>query len=66
MNWTDIEDVAEALDEKHPDFDIMSVRFTKLKQMVLELDDFDGVPDRCNERILEAIQATWIEIREEE
>jgi FeS assembly protein IscX len=66
MNWTDIEDIAEALENNYPGFDIISVRFTKLKQMVLELEGFDGDPDKCNERVLEAIQANWIEIREEQ
>jgi len=28
---------------------------------VQELDDFDDDPKRCGERILEAIQAAWIE-----
>lgn len=29
--------------------------------MVLALEDFDDDPDRCGEKILEAIQAAWIE-----
>jgi FeS assembly protein IscX len=65
MNWTDIEDIAEALQKRHPSFDILSVRFTVLKTMVMELDGFKGDPDKCNERVLEAIQGGWIELREE-
>jgi FeS assembly protein IscX len=28
---------------------------------VQELDGFDDAPERCGEKILEAIQAAWIE-----
>ena len=65
MKWLDIEDIVESLEENHPDFDILSIRFTMLKKMVLELEGFDDISDRCNEKILETIQAHWIELREE-
>jgi FeS assembly protein IscX len=63
MRWTNIEDIAESLEENHPNMDIYSLRFQKLQQLVLELDGFDDTIDRCNEKILEAIQAEWIEVR---
>lgn len=66
MNWIDVEEIAESLEEKHPEFDIISVRFTKLKQMILELEEFQGEENKCNERVLEAIQANWIELRDEQ
>lgn len=65
MRWTDIEDIAEALEEAHPDQEIEHIRFTTLHRLVMELLDFDDDPKRSNERILEAIQAEWLEIREE-
>ena len=37
------------------------IRFTDLRQWVLELDGFDDDPNHCGEKILEAIQAAWIE-----
>jgi FeS assembly protein IscX len=65
MRWTDIEDIAESLEAKHPDLDIYSLRFQMLQQLVLvlELDEFNDIIERCNERVLEAIQAEWIELR---
>ncbi|APR99210.1 Fe-S cluster assembly protein IscX [Wolbachia endosymbiont of Folsomia candida] len=63
MKWLDIEDIAEALEEKFPNEDIMSIRFTELKKKVLSLEDFNDDENRCNERILEAIQAAWIDER---
>jgi FeS assembly protein IscX len=61
MKWTDTLDIAIALSEARPDVDPRSVRFTDLYQWVLDLDGFDDDPKRCGEKILEAIQAAWIE-----
>ena len=61
MKWADIHDIAIELSEQKPDIDPITVRFTDLWQWVLELDGFDDDRDRCNEKILEAIQAAWIE-----
>lgn len=61
MKWTDVQDIAIALSEEHPDVDPQYVRFTELMQWVLALDGFDDDPTRCGERILEAIQAAWID-----
>lgn len=63
MKWLDIEDIVEALEDKFPDKDIMCIRFTELKKKVLSLEDFDDDEKRCNEKILEAIQAAWFEER---
>ncbi|WP_143689049.1 Fe-S cluster assembly protein IscX [Wolbachia endosymbiont of Nilaparvata lugens] len=63
MKWLDIEDVAEALEEKFPSEDIINIRFTELKRKVLNLEEFNDDEKYCNEKILEAIQAAWIEER---
>ena len=64
LHWTDSLEIALALDEAHPDVDPLSLRFTDLREWVLALDDFDDDPERCGERILEAIQMAWIEERD--
>lgn len=64
MRWTDVHDIAIALDEAHPDVEILSVRFTDLRQWVLDLEDFKDQPDHCSEKILEAIQMTWLDERD--
>jgi len=61
MKWTDTLDIAIALSETHPDVDPLSVRFTDLFKWVSELEGFDDVPERCGEKILEAIQMAWID-----
>ena len=61
MKWTDTLEIAIALSEKYPDTDPLTVRFTDLFKWVQELDGFDDDPERCGEKILEAIQMAWIE-----
>ena len=64
MRWTDIHDIAIELEERHPEVDSVNLRFTDLHRWVMELPGFDDDPERSNEKILEAIQAVWIEERE--
>ena len=61
MLWTDTLEIAEKLFDSHPDTDPKAIRFTDLRQWILDLDDFDDDPNKCGERILEAIQLAWIE-----
>lgn len=61
MKWTDVRDIAIALTEKHPDIDPKSVRFVDLHNYVVDLPDFDDDHHRGGEKVLEAIQAAWID-----
>lgn len=63
MKWTDIYDIAIELEEAHSDKDNVNLRFTDLRDWVLALPNFEGAPEGCNEKILEAIQMAWIEER---
>lgn len=63
MKWTDVYDIAISLEEKFPDIDVMSLKFTDLQKYVLSIDGFDDTPNRCNEKVLEAIQAAWLDER---
>lgn len=64
MGWTDIHDIAIELEDKHPDVDVVNLRFTDLHKWVRALDGFDDDPSRSNEKILEAIQMAWLEERD--
>jgi len=61
LKWIDVQDIAIELYEKYPDVDPKYVNFVDLHQWVTELDDFDDDPNHSGEKILEAIQATWID-----
>lgn len=63
MRWTDIHDIAIALEETYPAVDILTVRFTDLWKWVQALPGFDDDSERSNERILEAIQMAWLSER---
>lgn len=61
MKWTDIHAIAQALYDAKPEIDPLKIRFTDLHQWVMELDGFQDDPNHSGEKILEAIQAAWIE-----
>jgi FeS assembly protein IscX len=63
LRWTEVQEIAIALEERHPDADNVNLRFTDLHRWILELPDFTDAPDRSNEKILEAIQMAWIDER---
>jgi FeS assembly protein IscX len=64
MKWTDIQEIAILLWEKYPDVDPLTVRFTDLHRWVTELPGFSDDPKRSNEKILEAIQMSWLDERD--
>jgi FeS assembly protein IscX len=61
MKWTEVTAIAEALVEKYPDVDPTAVRFVDLHNWVVGLEGFDDDRTRGGERVLEAIQAAWID-----
>jgi FeS assembly protein IscX len=64
LQWTDVRSIAEALEEAHPEADVVNLRFTELHRWVTELAGFAGDPKKSNEQILEAIQAAWLDERD--
>jgi FeS assembly protein IscX len=61
MKWVDVNDIAISLSEKHPDVDPKTIRFVDLHNLVVGLDGFDDDHQRGGEKVLEAIQAAWID-----
>ena len=61
MKWTDAEDIGISLFEQFPKQDPLTVRFTDLREKVMQLDGFDDDPKGSNEPKLEAIQMAWYE-----
>ena len=59
--WTDSEEIGIQLQEKFPETDPLTVRFTDLHRHVTELDGFSDDPTKSNESKLEAIQMAWYE-----
>ena len=61
MKWTDSQQIAEELFDRHPDIDPKTIRFTDLMAWVMALKGFNDAPEHCGEKILEAIQLAWID-----
>lgn len=61
LTWIDSEEIGIALQEKFPEVDPLSVRFTDLHRWVTELEEFADDPKASNESKLEAIQMAWLE-----
>ncbi len=61
FDWDNAEEIGIRLQEKFPDTDPLTIRFTDLHKWVTELDGFTGDPAKSNEAKLEAIQMAWLE-----
>ena len=61
LKWTDTLEIAIQLSDAHPEIDPKTIRFTDLHDWVMALPEFTDDADRSGEKILEAIQAAWIE-----
>jgi len=62
--WTDSLEIAISLEETSADIDPKTINFVNLRQLVIDLEDFEEGQSKCGERVLEAIQMNWIEERE--
>lgn len=60
FGWLEVDRIAEALADAHPELNPLKVRFVELRKLVEGLPGFDPDPAHpVNERILEAIQMSW-------
>ena len=64
MRWTDIQDIAIELEDRHADVDVVNLRFTDLHKWVCALVGFEDDPNNSNEKILQAIQMAWLDERD--
>ena len=65
FHWLDVQRIGEELAEHYPDIDPLTISFPKLRDLVMGLPGFQAQPDHpSNERILEAVQQSWIDERE--
>lgn len=64
FHWLDVDRIGEELAIAFPSRDPLSVRFPELRDMVRALPGFtEKTGHPVNEKILEAIQAAWINER---
>ncbi|WP_028240026.1 Fe-S cluster assembly protein IscX [Stutzerimonas azotifigens] len=61
LKWADVQEIAIQLADGRPEADPRYVNFVDLHRWVVSLPEFDDDPARGGEKVLEAIQAAWIE-----
>jgi len=61
ISWTDSLEIAILLEETHPNIDPLTINFVDLRELVMNLENFNEGDTHCGEKILEAIQMCWIE-----
>ena len=59
--WTDSLEIAISLADNVPEIDPKTINIVDLRALVLNLEDFEEADSKCGERVLEAIQMSWIE-----
>ncbi|MBT68124.1 MAG: Fe-S assembly protein IscX [Thiotrichales bacterium] len=59
--WTDSLEIAISLADNFPEIDPKTINFVDLRELVLNLEEFEEGHSKCGERVLEAIQMNWIE-----
>jgi FeS assembly protein IscX len=66
LKWNDADEIGYLLNERRPETDPLTVRFTELQREVTELEDFADDPSASTEGALEAIQMAWLEYYRED
>jgi FeS assembly protein IscX len=61
ITWSDAEEIGIQLQEKFPELNPLTVRFTDLHRYVTDLEGFSDDPAKSTEGKLEAIQMAWHE-----
>jgi FeS assembly protein IscX len=61
LKWAGVLEILIQLAESTPDVDPRYVNFVDLHKWMLALAEFSDDPTRGGEKLLEAIQPTWIE-----
>lgn len=62
LKWHNHPEIADELFAKFPETDPLTLKFTKLQEMVIQLEKFADTPDECSEGKLEKIQMEWLEL----
>lgn len=61
FGWLEVDRIAEELADAHPGVDPIGIKFVELRRMVEQIPGFSPDPAHpVNERILEAIQMSWL------
>lgn len=65
MRWNNTIEIVEALEENCPDEDLYSLGTSEILDLVIEIPEFDDIPDDADPEVLKNILFRWRELREE-
>ncbi len=65
MQWHQIKKIIKALEEYYPEMDVNELSLSDLKDLVLDLQDFEDDPDGAKDADLKKLKESWIELKEE-
>ncbi len=62
LNWSDVDELAEALEKLYPQTDLSVLEYGELRKMVAGIDGFDGSAEPDDDDMESVIRA-WIGIQ---
>ncbi len=62
LNWSDVDELAEALEKLYPQTDLSVLEYGELREMVAGIDGFDGSTEPDDDDMESVIRA-WIGIQ---
>ena len=65
MQWSDKQEIIDSLEESYPDDEIPEYDLSYLKEMILNLPEFDDHQTEVSDDVLELILEGWIELSNE-
>ena len=64
MNWSNIKEIAEQLDQIYPTIEPKTLPLTHLHRMILSLPDFHSEDQTTSRKVLLKIQQEWTQLQE--
>ncbi|MDC0864870.1 Fe-S cluster assembly protein IscX [Rickettsiaceae bacterium] len=65
MHWSDTQEIVTSLEETYSDEEIPEYDLSYLKEMILNLSDFDDHEVEVSDDVLNHILEGWLELRNE-
>ena len=62
LKWEHYQEIADALYAKHYNVDPLTVKFTELHKMIIDITEFKDDPEKSSEGKLEKIQMEWLDL----
>ncbi|MDX1917198.1 MAG: Fe-S cluster assembly protein IscX [Rickettsiaceae bacterium] len=65
MQWHEFKEIIKALEEHYPEIDVHELSIAGLKDLVIDLPDFEDDPSGVKDSHLKKLKEFWIEFKEQ-